>query len=143
MSSVLARRNEIEVLVISNFKPLLLETLFYLHAETSRTHRDSVSLLAIAMRQQGGGAKQQKTDMGKKPRLLFVRTAIIIISTVGSFFPQTCSAARKLHAIEGYNPRLKTCTNKLDGMTAGCDFECPKHSCVKAETLCVKDFRNW
>ena len=59
------------------------------------------------------------------------------------FLSNECNAARRLLAVKDYNAALKTCTSKLQGVKAGCDFECPKHSCVKAGKSCVKDFSDW
>mmetsp|Transcript_20200 Transcript_20200/g.56025 ORF Transcript_20200/g.56025 Transcript_20200/m.56025 type:complete len:177 (+) Transcript_20200:147-677(+) len=50
------------------------------------------------------------------------------------------AGARELQGMKNWDPWLKTCTVKLPNAKKGCDYECPKNSCVKAGKSCVKDF---
>uniref|UniRef100_A0A6U1DHT4 Secreted protein n=1 Tax=Tetraselmis chuii TaxID=63592 RepID=A0A6U1DHT4_9CHLO len=49
---------------------------------------------------------------------------------------------RGLKAALGWDAKKGSCTQRLPGAEAGCDWECPKNSCVRSGVTCVKNFND-
>lgn len=69
------------------------------------------------------------------------RTLLQVVAIIGCSL-ELCHA-RELAAAMNYDRALKTCTQHLKGAKGGCDFNCPKNSCVKEGAKCVRDFTDW
>jgi len=50
--------------------------------------------------------------------------------------------ARQLTAAMGWDPSKGSCVQVVPGAGKGCDWECPKNSCVREGATCVKDFND-
>jgi hypothetical protein len=63
--------------------------------------------------------------------------ALLVVSTAVGV------GGRGLKAALGWDAKKGICTQRLPSAEAGCDWECPKNSCVRSGVTCVKNFNDW